>query len=319
MSMLDVHRDALQSVSEAYHKLLLKYQKDRKIVYGIVEGKDDPLYYISIFERFLPDNWNVDLIVAGGRKKVLDAFKMVDWNSMPERRICFFIDRDLTAYLENQAELVRNIYVTDGYSIENSIVTVDVYFRILLEAYNVVDLTDDEKDALSELFSDNLRLFTEAMTPIMAQILGWRRDGLDANLNNINIDPIFEFVDGKLSVSPSFEDECERVRHLCSGVGGSQYDDTKLSELKALFLSNRDPSNFIRGKYMIWFLSKTVAKIHQCVYLYVSAYARPPKIKISIGKENIMVIAAPRARIPSSLRTFIENNYIKFISDTKIS
>ena len=48
MNMLDIHQEAMGLVNEAHHTFLLRYRKDKKIVFGIVEGKDDPMFYRSV-------------------------------------------------------------------------------------------------------------------------------------------------------------------------------------------------------------------------------------------------------------------------------
>jgi len=79
MSMIDIHAAALEEVNEAYHEFLLRYNAINLTVYGFVEGKDDPSFYRSVIDRFLPDNWSVALFVSGNRKKVLDTEAAFDW------------------------------------------------------------------------------------------------------------------------------------------------------------------------------------------------------------------------------------------------
>lgn len=48
MTMLKIHEDALGSANNYYHEFLLYYKSDANIVYGIVEGKDDSMFYMGL-------------------------------------------------------------------------------------------------------------------------------------------------------------------------------------------------------------------------------------------------------------------------------
>jgi hypothetical protein len=316
--MLDTHDQALASINEAHHTFLLRYNRNERTVYGIVEGKEDPMFYRSVVERFLPDNWKVDLIPAGNRSKTIELANILDWRSFSRLQIVFFVDRDLSAFGVVESPEGENIYVTDNYSIENSIVTPEVFGRLLLEAYNVVDLTREESETITAAFEGGLRAFKEAMTPLMAQILGWRRDKHRANLNNLNMAPMFKYADGKFCIEASFLDSEARVDHLAACVGARRYTIDELSELSATFCAAGGPASYVRGKYLIWFLATFLTHIHACIDTFVAAYKKPPKVKLPVGAANIMVIAAPRARIPASLRAFIDRTFLAYIAGTVV-
>lgn len=152
MSMIDIHAAALEQVDEAYHEFLLRYSAPNSTVYGFVEGKDDPSFYRSVIDRFLPNDWSVELFVSGNRKKVLDTEAAFDWTRFSRQQVAFFIDRDLVHFLDPSLNYLENVYVSDGYSVENSIVTKEVFLRLLQEVHNVIDWTDVEREAVSGTF-----------------------------------------------------------------------------------------------------------------------------------------------------------------------
>ena len=119
MTMLQVHADALNSISAAYHEFLLRYKVSANIVYGILEGKEDPMFYRGLIERQLPEGWEVELVPAGCKDNVLRAVDAFDWTRFSPKRICFFVDRDLSDFISEVAVSRENVYVTDNYSIEN--------------------------------------------------------------------------------------------------------------------------------------------------------------------------------------------------------
>jgi hypothetical protein len=312
--MLEVHAAALETINEAYHNFLLKYNRTKKMVYGFVEGKDDPSFYRSVIERFLPDDWGIDLIRAGNRDKVLEVERSFDWQRFSREQIAFFIDRDLTKFTKANETYEQNIYVTDGYSIENDIATSDVALRLLSEIHNIVDWTDDERQALAQHFNNQLDIFCEMMTPVMCQILWWRVQGASANLNNLDLPSIFHFVEGSLTTRPEFNTEGLRIDRLCACVGAARAEDVDRDKMKLAFDEGQGPKKFVRGKYLIWFLAAFCNEVHKIIDVYVQAYSRPPKSKMSISPGNIIIVAAPRARIPASLRNFIDKTFSQFIA-----
>lgn len=312
MSMLDVHREALASVNEAHHLFMLRYRKDKKTVYGIVEGKDDPMFYRSAIERFLPDNWSIDLIPAGNKDKVIDIFEALDWRSFSPRHVAFFVDRDLNEFVPSRRIDAENVYITDGYSIENDIATPNVAGRILIEAYNIVDISDGELEELINVFANGLHNFQELLAPIMAQIIAWRRDGSSANLDNLNLSRIFKIEKCAIRLSEEFTTDMELINYASSCVGARAYPIDKIEEILEVFLSSNGTKRYTRGKYLMWFMSKFISDIHRNISLH-TRYSTPPKVKIETGPANIMVIAAPRAKIPTSLRLFIEKTFLAHI------
>lgn len=308
-----MHATSLASVSDGYHNFLLRFDRTRKVVYGFVEGKDDPAFYRGVIERFIPDDWSVDLIRSGNRNKVLSCEEEFDWNRFSREQICFFVDRDLTDFTAQGAEYAPNVYVTDGYSIENDIATPDVFLRLLSEVFNVVDWTPEERQNMSHHFSAQREVFCNSMNGIMAQILFWRRNSIKANLNNLDLSSIFHVEGGWVGVRAGFEDCEARVDRLCECVGAPKANAAALSEMEADFVAADGPAKLVRGKYLIWFLASAVNEIHQSIDNFVNSYHRPPKSKLSVGTNNVMVVAAPRARIPASLREFIEAGFLRFI------
>ena len=125
------------------------------------------------------------LIPAGKKDKVLEVLNGMDWSSFQKKRICFFVDRDLSEFLNGGLPFIENLYVTDNYSIENDAMTFGTMARVLEEVLNITELDLKEIEVIKELFLLNLGEFQEAMVPVMSQILIWRRNGAKAELDNI--------------------------------------------------------------------------------------------------------------------------------------
>ena len=66
--------------------------------------------------------------------------------------------------------------------------------NILADIYQVTLLTAAQDEVIVTMLMSNLEAFSTAMIPLMAQILLWRRAGIEANLNNLRLDQLFKFT-----------------------------------------------------------------------------------------------------------------------------
>lgn len=315
MTMLQVHADSLNSVSAAYHEFLLRYKARANIVYGIVEGKEDPMFYRGLIEHQLPEGWDVELLPAGCKDNVLRAVDAFDWTRFSPNRVCFFVDRDLSVFISDGTVSGENIYVTDNYSIENDVVNAGVLRRILTEVLNIGNLMPAEMERIDGIFESALRFFQESMVPLMAQILLWRRAGKRPCLNDIRPKDFFILEDGKIRLKSEFELAFSRLQHAGKCVNLQPSMHTELSSAEAEFRQRQGAERFVRGKYMLWFLVEFSFEIHRSISSLITRFAKPPKIKISIGHSNALVLLAPRVRCPSSLQGFLERTYGQYIRD----
>lgn len=311
MSMLDIHVTALQTINEAHHTFLLKYKKVARKVYGFTEGKEDPMFYRSLIEAILPLDWSVDLIPCGGREKVVGAYHSFDWSDFPKKRVCFFLDRDLTNYIQPEIDIAdSNVYVTDGYSIENSIVNYNLFERMLIEVFKVDKISPEEQVALEGLFDTSLNGFKSSLIPLMSQILHWRQQKVAAPLNNIDLGALFGVEDGQLVVKVGTDD---MLRLSANDVGAPSLDAASYRSAKDKFISNDNHPELARGKYLLWFLNAFLASMHANSSNFCSQLPVTPKMNVTVGIKNLMIYAAPRARCPRTLLAFINDNYIDFV------
>ena len=315
MTMLQIHADALSGVSAAYHEFLLRYKASANVVYGIVEGKEDPMFYRGLIERQLPEGWEVELVPAGCKDNVLRAVDTFDWTRFSPKRICFFVDRDLSNFISEGAVSRENVYVTDNYSIESDAVNLGVLKRLLAEVLNIADLKPSEFEVIEQRFSSALASFQEAMVPIMAQILLWRRDGKRPCLNDIRPKDFFVFVDDSIRLRNEFESALSRLQHAATCVNLQPSQPPELLGAEAEFRQCEGAERFVRGKYLLWFLVEFALEIHRSISLLFTRFKGPPKVRISIGPANAMVVLAPRVRCPGSLQGFLEHTYGQYIRD----
>src|SRR5712692_4456285 len=313
MTMLQVHAAALDKVSTSYHEFLLRYKAHARVVYGLVEGKEDPMFYRGQIEHNLPNGWEVELIRSGNKEDVLKAFEIFDWSRFSPKRVCFFVDRDLSEFFPDKPQSADNLYVTDNYSIENEVATFGTLKRVLEEILNITELSHDETEKLKDLFEWNLALFREAMAPVMAQIVPWRRKGERPHLNDIPPKEFFQFADGKISLKGEFRTASSRVQHAATCVKAKPAADDELAKAEAEFRERQGIEKYVRGKYLLWFFVECALEIHRVIPKFCVRHSTPPKVRLSLGPGNAMIVVAPRVRCPTSLQSFLEYNYSQYI------
>ena len=307
--MLEIHAESRESWIVVYDEFLHQYGKSDSIVYGFVEGKDDPSFYRGIIKNQLPDGWNVKLIKAGNKDKVFKVFDKMDWSEKPKNRICFFVDRDLSVFLEEETRSSDNIYTTDNYSIENDAVNFETFEAVLEDVFGLNKFSLEEIDSIRLLFESNLVAFGEAMAPVMAQIVLWRKAGANVSLGNINPEEFFEFERGQIRLKESYILQGNRVGHAATRVDAPMSKDTEIAEAEAEFRRQQGCKKYIRGKYLLWFFIQCAKEIYKAIPCLCRKYQKPPKIHIELGPSNGMMVIGPRVRCPTSPRSFLEHNY----------
>lgn len=312
-NMLSVHGEALERDIVAYHKFLLAYKAHALVVYGFVEGEEDTGFYRTIINHLLPDGWSVDIIMAGNKAKVMSTVGTFDWSRFERQRICFFVDRDLSDLMDAAFPDTTNLHVTDGYSIENDVLTFDTLADILQDVLNVRQASEKEWRNIRQLYERNMVEFLRVMAPIMAQILIWHRSGTRPCLDNIEPKTFLQFQDGELRVKAGFEDRGALIRHISACVRSDPSLSAKVDEAEREFCNRRGCEKLVRGKYFVWFFVTFASHLHREIPKFCKAYSEPPRAKLTLGVETCMVMVGPRARVPSSLRDFLNRNYGEYI------
>jgi len=311
-SMLEIHSQALESIDEAYHQFLYIYRKDDLCVYGFVEGKDDPCFYRYLIEKELPEEWSIKLIPSGNRNKVLRSYMSFDWSNYSKTRVCFFVDRDLHEFLGTLENVTStNIYVTDGYSIENSILGERLLNGILSDVYQVSLINPDDEKRIKALVQENEDIFFEAILPLMGQIVLWRSSGLNANLSNLKLSSFFSFTTAKCHARESYE----LLREAANQIGCELDNDNDINTATTQFRNHPKSRMMVRGKYLLWFFIKQCEAIWESISDILPQFSDKPKKRTDCGIKNAMILLAPRASTPESLKEFIKNNYLSFIND----
>jgi hypothetical protein len=315
--MLAIHNQAISGASAEYHIFLSRYSEKSPVVYGFVEGKDDPSFYRCAIERFLPPDWKVELWPVGGKEKVCALFYMFNWAVFQQARVAFFIDRDLSEFIFEAKPDAPNLYITDNYSIENDIVNRNTCEVVLRDVCNLTGLTPEEMGGILSLFDEQLTIFKESIVWLMAWIINWRRTGCTPNLADINLSDLFTFNKAHILVKYNPDNlTCEEYIHKRCGL--TLQVAPNIGAISTEFKDKGGLSKFIRGKYELWFMVAFILSIHQNISHFSSSITAPTKMYVNLGIKNALIIIGPRARIPSTLQAFFHTTYLKYIKKTLV-
>jgi hypothetical protein len=311
--MMQVHAAATNSKVASYHEFLARYSRRSRVVYGFVEGKQDPAFYRGFIDQLLPDGWDVELWPAGNKDQVYRIHGLMDWRRFPKSRVCSFVDRDLSDVIPETLAVSRNIYVTDGYSIENDIVNRSTLKRVLSELCGFSRVDHAELDALADTFAREFDVFLRNMISIMSWIVIWRRSGQRPNLNEIQMGDLFMVKDARLvaNASPKGKAVSEYIHERCKVTFDGALDTAPITE--ELRKENKY-KRFTRGKYCLWFLVEYCNSVHRDAAAVFPSLAAPPKMNLTLSCANGMAIIGARARCPASLRNFLRETFLRYVA-----
>ena len=192
-----------EQANVAFLKLKQKYKPHDQQVYLIVEGKDDIAYYTCISVRYCKFA-NSEIICANNRDNVIRAYDSTDWNVFSKDRVFFFVDRDLSDITGEHTPVSQNVYITDDYSIENSLFNEQLLFTTLKGFCGLNDLNDEEIEVLSNLYQTAQAAHAQVFLPIMSWILCWRMNKASCNLNNLNSGNFFRISQGLFELKDEY-------------------------------------------------------------------------------------------------------------------
>lgn len=153
-------RSARQIPHVALQQYIILRSKAANDLVCVFEGFDDHPFYDTIFRRF-SDNLVYRPLIANGKDQVLGLRELLVKRRSPlDQKVAYFIDKDFDGYKSYMPS--KNIYCTNGYSIENNLCATSV-LTILLETEYSCHKTDDEACIPNIIETFNLRLVEFAM------------------------------------------------------------------------------------------------------------------------------------------------------------
>ena len=320
MTFIDVLEEAGNIPEASYIKFLHQYKFKDKTLHFFFEGLDDQSFYVNFIENIFPDDYTFHYYVCNGKSNVYTNYSDINWTVYNKNRVLFFTDKDLDDILGISHIEDENIFKTKYYSIENYLVTSEVYCRFLRE---ICYITDSKViDDLKETFITQLDRFSELMTRISAWVVYCRKNNFSVNLSDIDISKLFEITSTfkvKRNVTSGHKTPFE---YICAATKTAYYNFRIIKDIATNLKKIKPAKRFLRGKYEIWFLyafckktiditipelNKEIRKNNQANKLKLTKC----KVTIAVKPENIIQITAPRVRLPRDISTFLKSNLKK--------
>ena len=302
---------ARESVNDGLLKLRQVYDASDATVYLIVEGKDDLAYYEYVMVRYQPLDFQI--ICAGNRAKVIEVYEKTSHNdAYSQDRIFFFIDRDVSDFTGQFTPNTQNVYVTDAYSIENSLFTEHLFFAALQGLFKLDDMSSDDREKLSGMYREAVRVHEEIFCPVMCWVIVWRKKNINAHLDNINGLELYSVDNGKITPSGKYSTSSQ-LEQAIHNVCKVEYHDYDLATIASELDSKGGIHKYIRGKYVRKFFIKFINSITGCMSTILKGKTTL-KANISLGESNAVEVLGGLMTTPESLDRFIHNSILASVS-----
>lgn len=306
---------ALEDVDEIGHLLKTKYKKNSKKVYIIVEGQDDKIYYSNFIQDYLPDDWDYEFFIPNKstnkkscKKKLLQCYTNIDWRTYNKNQVIFFIDRDLSDILGERLPNQPNIYITDGYAIENSIIKENILLRVITELCYFNECSEGDIKNLKKLYADSFNFFYNTMAIVMGWIIYWQLQGLNPQLGNIEIKKIFKFDDnGNIFLENNINHE-----YFHNKMNIIYDNKVNIKQYIKIFEKFDKHKMLIRGKYLLEFFIEFCHFI-DAKFVNLNCLNITKRIRKRTQPKLSFIDIAHIAKKPKSLATFFDQNIVQYI------
>jgi hypothetical protein len=124
---------------------------------------------------------------------------------------------------------------------------------------------------------------------------------------------IFSFSNGVLQVHQNPKGKSSWIEYIHTQCNITYDPAVDVSHIEREFRGNGNCRGFVRGKYLFWFLVEFAISVHRDIARLVPSISAPPKMATSLGYSSGIVLIAPRARVPESLRSFINDTFCAYI------
>lgn len=284
------------------HEFRIQYDSTEKNYHLFFEGDDDPLFYMPLARRF-KDNHNLKPYKCGGKSTVIAARDIIKSYSDYDIEFClFFVDRDFDDYLGKQISVDDQTYITEFYSVENYIPSIDsamIFFREIVKNCN-----NSELQLIERSFREAFELFYAQSCPLMAWVLAALEKGLKPQLKRVdNLKPFicFEGIHPKRT-----RGGFQKFREMINIEGDLPNIHEILKWRRRLNLNEH--KQWIRGKYEVWFFVTIIKKI--ITYINNERSTKSDcclKLSVSLSQKNIFETFAGKIGPPKSLDEFLKN------------
>ncbi|MDF2931342.1 MAG: hypothetical protein K0R36_673 [Chryseobacterium sp.] len=318
-----------------YFTLKQIYMSSAKDVHIFTEDDDDYEFYRTSINKIYTDYKHHKYLMKG-KSNLLEVYKLIDWTRYSKSKLLFFADKDYDDIVGVRMILEPNMFYTKYYSIENYLVTEEV-FLIILDRFYVNDITEELQKKLLDLYRNSYEKFIIKLRTLTWFILIDRLSSKKAVLEGIKLQHLIyfnmmQFFEKKLVTKEMYErimrsdDNLRKlqIRHttlkdiLVNNCGAvkSEYHFENIMHTRELIMPISNHKFFLRGKYDLWFLLeilKTVDETIKSIYITEDIERSPenpmPRKKLDITALNIFDLVSSKMTQPADVLNFLTTNY----------
>ena len=309
MGILEYLNNAAKLPNVYYHKFIRSYKKESDDIYVFCEGDADLSYYCEQIERIAPDRM-VHKFPVECKNNVIQIWNYIDWQDYQKKRVLFFVDRDLSYWVNEPQEYDSNVYVTDGYSFENDAVSPHMFIKILEDVYGYSRCSLEEKNKILKIYSEKWRRFVDGSYDLMGCILYKYESTHEHSARNLEMH--FFLDTGEEDIWKNTIKGMPREDYVRKQLKMDDVDlDEKLKDYKNRFI-NEYTHYSIRGKWCLEFMILLL----EYIYLNGRTFApslyegniKEPKKLFELTSRGAIAMIAPRMIPAKSLVLFLMSN-----------
>jgi hypothetical protein len=301
MTFIDDLRMARSGRTAVLHEFLLRYDPKQRKLHAFFEGYEDIPFYSGLIEQRLPQGDRLVTYRCGGKREVYELFHSVVQRYPKIKEALFFVDKDLDDILGEPWPTDPRIFVTDTYSIENYLVSTEVFARLCRDSLQMKRVEFPAERMVAQ-FERQLAMFQRLAIPLMAWIVAVRRSGQRPVLNDVNMGELFGVsIDCCVCVKSH-----GRLRYLARVTGVLKAPGGLRQFLQIARELKRIPAKrIVRGKFEAWFFVEFWKSLIAQMRALAKEAGGDVAVSVQLERSNFVHILAGRMVVPECLERFL--------------
>lgn len=314
MSILQELEESLQSDAPAYMDFLYRYNPKKKQVFAFYEGDEDSSFYHHFLKAGIDNDCELEEIVAGCKNNVIKLQREFDWTLYNKNQIIFFVDRDLSYWLNDPMQYGENVFITDEYSVENYVVNSQGFSSWLIHFEGFARASKKDLNNMISEYESTISHFKQQMMPIMAEAVVAKRHDASISLSEFKISRnksiFFDFCNGHLNFKIIRDESIIKKWKL------TPEHHAEISKQISLFSEN-EAHYSVRGKWILCFMAEIGEYMRLNSNLFAPSLKSTGKIPptCAVPTSQCLSVLAPYCieTIPKRLKLFLSSTYCLYL------
>jgi len=300
MSFADLLRQSRSTPTAVFHQFLTNYDPSEPRVYAFVEGDADRAFYRAFIDRFLGER-RLFIYNCEGKANVFEAYTRVTQRHPHCRNVFFFVDKDVDELVGKNWQADPRIFTTEVYSVENYLTNFGAVDRYLADFVKLRRVSLDI-ERVTTLFASQLGDFHQTIRPLMCWIIAARRSGESVVLSSLKLEKLFSY-DGTRIKRIRRGSPLEYLYKVTQTTASPQL--WRQARRVCRELGQRDPKQYVRGKFEAWFLLEFVKRVISDLAKVADEAGGGVSVSTPLHDSNFVQVLVRGTEIPSSLNSFL--------------